>query len=174
MVSYICRFNALSPVLNKYLVYAQKTDRNLFAFSQTPTLQYDRTKTAGKALMADSIEAQNGLSPTEIVEIPDKDTSKQLALLDDLKAQATLKYSVKDYDVAAELYSQATELQAELNGEMSAQNADLLYAYGRCLYHFAVKNSDVLGSKVAGEKQEGGPGRSKGKKAAKQSGTASS
>lgn len=72
--------------------------------------------------------------------------------LKDLIAQATLKYSIKDYNAAAELYSHATELQAEVNGEMSPDNADLLYAYGRCLYHLAVKNSDVLGSKVAGEK----------------------
>lgn len=71
-----------------------------------------------------------------------------------LTAQATLKYSVKDYNAAAELYSQATELQAEINGELSSENADLLYAYGRCLYHVAVKNSDVLGSKVTGEKRE--------------------
>ena len=80
--------------------------------------------------------------------------------LGDLIAQATLKYSVKDYNAAAELYSQATELQAELNGEMSSQNADLLYAYGRCLYHAAVRNSDVLGSRVAGEKREEGPKKS--------------
>ena len=73
-----------------------------------------------------------------------------------LNAQATLKYSVKDYNAAADLYSQATELQAEINGELSSENADLLYAYGRCLYHVAVKNSDVLGSKVAGEKRDGG------------------
>lgn len=76
--------------------------------------------------------------------------------LRNLTAQATLKYSVKDYNAAAELYSQATELQADINGEMSSENADLLYAYGRCLYHVAVKNSDVLGSKVAGEKREEG------------------
>ena len=74
--------------------------------------------------------------------------------LAEIIAQATLKYSVKDYDAAAELYSRATELQAEINGEMSLQNAELLYAYGRCLYHVAVKNSDVLGTKVAGEKQD--------------------
>ena len=74
--------------------------------------------------------------------------------LRNLMAQATLKYSVKDYTAAADLYSQATELQAEINGEMSSQNADLLYAYGRCLYHVAVKNSDVLGSKIPGEKRE--------------------
>ena len=72
--------------------------------------------------------------------------------LTDLTAQATAKYAVKDYAAAAELYSRATELQAEINGEMSPRNADLLYAYGRCLYHVAVSNSDVLGTKVAGEK----------------------
>ena len=37
---------------------------------------------------------------------------------------------------------------------MSSRNAELLYAYGRCLYHVAVKNSDVLGSKVAGERED--------------------
>ena len=84
--------------------------------------------------------------------------------LKDLTAQATLKYTVKDYNAAAELYSQATELQAEINGEMSPENADLLYAYGRCLYHVAVKNSDVLGSKVAGEKREEGSKKSSSKK----------
>lgn len=91
--------------------------------------------------------------------------------LRNLTAQATLKYSVKDYDAAAELYSQGTELQAEINGELSSDNADLLYAYGRCLYHVAVKNSDVLGSKVAGEKREEGhkkPGIKKQKKQEKQ------
>lgn len=83
--------------------------------------------------------------------------SDRQAELEALVAQATFKYSVKDYDAAAELYSQATELQAELNGEMASENADLLYAYGRCLYHAAVRNSDVLGSKVAGEKQQAAP-----------------
>ena len=83
--------------------------------------------------------------------------SDRQAELGKLIAQATSKYSLKDYDAAAEFYSQATELQAELNGEMAAQNADLLYAYGRCLYHAAVRNSDVLGSRVAGEKQPDKP-----------------
>lgn len=76
------------------------------------------------------------------------------AQLEAFTAEATLKYSIKDYDAAAELYSQATELQAHINGEMSPLNADLLYAYGRCLYHVGLRNSDVLGSKVAGEARE--------------------
>ena len=80
-----------------------------------------------------------------------------------ITAQATLKYSVKDYNTAADLYSKATELQAEINGELSLENADLLYAYGRCLYHVAVRNSDVLGSNITGEKSEEGhkPGSKK-------------
>ena len=80
----------------------------------------------------------------------------QVAKLQELTAQATAKYAMKDYSAAAELYAYATELQADINGEMSSANANLLYAYGRCLYHVAVKKSDVLGlSKVAGQDPEG-------------------
>ena len=74
--------------------------------------------------------------------------------IETLSAHANARYAIKDYNSAAELYSKAAELQAELNGEMSTKNAYLLYSYGRCLYHVAVSNSDVLGSKVTGEKRE--------------------
>lgn len=90
--------------------------------------------------------------PPTVSSVTDSGLKSQTAL-NDLVAKATAKYAVKDYSAAAELYSQATELQAELNGEMSVQNADLLYFYGRCLYHVAVQNSDVLGTKVAGEER---------------------
>ncbi|KAK5801018.1 hypothetical protein VI817_003230 [Penicillium citrinum] len=73
------------------------------------------------------------------------------AQLDDLISRAAAKDAAKDHNAASELYSQATELQAELNGELSPENADLLYAYGKSLYNVAVSKSDVLGSKVAGE-----------------------
>jgi HAT1-interacting factor 1 len=73
------------------------------------------------------------------------------AQLNDLITRAAAKDATKDYNAASELYSQATELQAELNGELSPENADLLYAYGKSLYNVAVSKSDVLGSKVAGE-----------------------
>lgn len=75
------------------------------------------------------------------------------AQLDSLITRAAAKDAIKDHDSASELYSQATELQAELNGELSPDNADLLYAYGKSLYNVAVSKSDVLGSKVAGEQQ---------------------
>lgn len=77
------------------------------------------------------------------------------AQLDDLIARAAAKDATKDHDAASELYSQATEIQAELNGELSTENADLLYAYGKSLYNVAVSKSDVLGSKVAGEPESG-------------------
>lgn len=80
-------------------------------------------------------------------------TQDKRAQLDDLIARAAAKDATKDHNSASELYSQATELQAELNGEMSPENADLLYSYGKSLYNVAVSRSDVLGSKVAGEPQ---------------------
>lgn len=78
-------------------------------------------------------------------------TEETLAQLNSLKASATKEYSLRNYTAAADFYSEATELQAELNGEMSPENADLLYYYGRCLYHVAVSASDVLGGKVTGD-----------------------
>ena len=89
----------------------------------------------------------------------------RISRLKDLTAQATSRYSLKDYNAAAELYAHATELQAEINGEMSSDNSNLLYAYGRCLYHVAVNNSDVLGPRVAGEKPKEGPKKSPRKEA---------
>lgn len=73
------------------------------------------------------------------------------AQLEDLITRAAAKDATKDHNAASELYSQATELQADLNGELSPENADLLYSYGKSLYNVAVSKSDVLGSKVAGE-----------------------
>lgn len=132
-----------------------------------------RNRISGRWVMADSLGARSELSPNDTTEIPDKDTSARLAQLDHLRAQGTLKYNVKDYDAAADFFSQATELQAEVNGEMASQNADLLYDYGRCLFHVAVANNDILGSRVAGEKRQNGSSRSRDKKMVRENGTAS-
>ena len=102
--------------------------------------------------MSDRIEAPS--EPSGLLSPPIDDRSSRLK---DLVAQATSRYSVKDYNAAAEIYAHATELQAEIHGEMSSHNAGLLYAYGRCLYHVAINNSDVLGPRIAGEKPTEGP-----------------
>lgn len=79
------------------------------------------------------------------------DIDDQRARLQELVTRAAAKDAIKDFNAAAEFYSEATELQVELNGEMSLDNADLLFAYGKALYNVAVSKSDVLGTKVAGE-----------------------
>jgi HAT1-interacting factor 1 len=99
--------------------------------------------------MADTKDISKLFSAIEAPAPPSTGDTDRLA---SLIAQATAKYAIKDYLPAADYYSQATELQAELNGEMAMENADLLYSYGKCLYFVAVKNSDVLGGEAAGAK----------------------
>ncbi|KAF2734746.1 hypothetical protein EJ04DRAFT_512310 [Polyplosphaeria fusca] len=74
--------------------------------------------------------------------------------LDELVKSASLQYSLKNFAAAAEFYSQATEVQGQLNGEMAPENAELLYYYGRALYKVAIATSDVLGNKVAKEEKK--------------------
>src|SRR4051812_46080935 len=74
--------------------------------------------------------------------------------LADLCAKGTAKYAHKNFEEAAELYARAAELQAELNGEMSPDNADILFLYGRSLFKVGQSKSDVLGGKAGGEKKK--------------------
>lgn len=83
--------------------------------------------------------------------------------VDELTKAASLHYSTKNFSAAADNYADAVEIQAELNGEMAPENAELLFYYGRALYKVAVAKSDVLGNKVAQEDKK----KSKSKKAAK-------
>ncbi|KAL2833228.1 hypothetical protein BDW59DRAFT_76975 [Aspergillus cavernicola] len=96
------------------------------------------------------MEAQG---PNEASASPDLATGDTRKQLETLIKRAAAKDIIKDYNAAAELYSEATELQAKLNGELSINNADLLFAYGKALYNVAISKSDVLGSKVAGKSQ---------------------
>ncbi|KAH8434747.1 SHNi-TPR domain-containing protein [Aspergillus melleus] len=98
--------------------------------------------------MADDV--QNKTSPSPAGATADVSLRAQL---ESLIERAAAKDALKDFDSAAEIYSEATELQAKLNGELSLDNADLLFAYGKALYNVAVSKSDVLGSKVAGDAQ---------------------
>ena len=98
--------------------------------------------------------ADNGTSIPPVI-IHNQSLSKNPLNLEELIAQATAKYARKEYSDAADLYSRATELQAESNGEMSPLNAELLFCYGRSLYQVALLSSDVLGSKVTKEANVG-------------------
>lgn len=90
--------------------------------------------------------AEPSTAPPQTEETSNQSPQEQLA---ELTARATAEYAVKHYSEAAELYSQATELQAEVNGEMALENADLLYSYGKCLFFLAQQTSSVLGGTAA-------------------------
>ncbi|KAL2787259.1 hypothetical protein BJX66DRAFT_16187 [Aspergillus keveii] len=96
------------------------------------------------------MDAPRGNKASASLDVAAEGTKEQLNAL--IK-RAAAKDLIKDYNAAVELYSEATELQAKLNGEMSLDNADLLFAYGKALYNVAISKSDVLGSKVAGKAQ---------------------
>ncbi|KAI5281199.1 hypothetical protein KEM54_003369 [Ascosphaera aggregata] len=73
---------------------------------------------------------------------------------------------MKDHETAADLFSQATELQAKLNGEMCLDNAELLYNCGKSLYNLAMSRSDVFGAKMTSEIKAESPATTKDGKAA--------
>ncbi|KAK1760553.1 hypothetical protein QBC47DRAFT_367473 [Echria macrotheca] len=73
--------------------------------------------------------------------------------LADLSAKATALYARKDYEGAAEVYAQAAEMQAEMNGEMNPDNAEILFLYGRALFKVGQGKSDVLGGKAPDTKK---------------------
>lgn len=95
--------------------------------------------------MADSTSA----SAAPAAEIP-----RTKEKLDELTSAASLQYSLKNFAAAADHYADASEIQAELNGEMAPENAELLFYYGRALYKVAMQKSDVLGTKVAQEEKK--------------------
>lgn len=83
--------------------------------------------------------------------------------LADLTAKATALYAQKKYEEAAEIFSQATEMQAEINTEMAPENADILFLYGRALFKVGQSKSDVLGGKPTGDKKSNGAANKKSK-----------
>jgi HAT1-interacting factor 1 len=95
--------------------------------------------------MSDLVDRSIIDAPPAEDDAPKADAAK----LTELTNAGNLQYSLKKYSEAAELYSQATEIQDEINGEMALENAELLFLYGRALYKVAVSKSDVLGGQVA-------------------------
>ncbi|KAI9048650.1 hypothetical protein LZ554_007481 [Drepanopeziza brunnea f. sp. 'monogermtubi'] len=85
--------------------------------------------------------------------------------LADLCAKGTAQYARKNYEDASDLFGRAAELQAELNGELSNDNADILFLYGRSLFKVGQSKSDVLGGKSGGEKKKKPKGIAEEKKA---------
>ena len=80
---------------------------------------------------------------------PDQVALSLKVSLADLCAKAAVLYSQqKNYEEAAEVYARAAEMQAEINGEMDPENAEILFLYGRALFKVGQSKSDVLGGKA--------------------------
>ncbi|RYP53287.1 hypothetical protein DL769_010540 [Monosporascus sp. CRB-8-3] len=93
-------------------------------------------------------------TPVSLPPLDEEEREKSVKVsLADLTAKASALYLQKNYEEAAEVYAQASEMQAELNGEMNADNADILFLYGRSLFKVGQAKSDVLGT-AGGEKKK--------------------
>jgi hypothetical protein len=73
--------------------------------------------------------------------------------LADLCAKGTSYFAHKNYNEAADYFARASELQAELNGEMDPENAEVLFLYGRSLFKVGQSKSDVLGGRAGGQQK---------------------
>lgn len=99
-------------------------------------------------------------------EVDDDIKSKKVTLAD-LSAKGTALYAHKKYESAADIFSRASILQAEINGETAPENAEILFHYGRSLFKVGQSKSDVLGGSAPVEKKTKANGGASSKKAAK-------
>ncbi|CAK7200961.1 hypothetical protein SEUCBS139899_003661 [Sporothrix eucalyptigena] len=97
-----------------------------------------------------STPAGSGAVTPAMSELPPDQVAYSLKVsLADLCAKAAMLYSQqKNYEEAAEVYARAAEMQAEINGEMDPENAEILFLYGRSLFKVGQSKSDVLGGKA--------------------------
>lgn len=98
-----------------------------------------------------------GTSTPQVELNPEQAALSLKVSLADLCAKATALYAHKQYEEAAEVYAQAAEMQAEMNGEMSPDNAEILFLYGRALFKVGQSKSDVLGGKAPEPKKQTKP-----------------
>ncbi|KAF4504020.1 hypothetical protein G6O67_008642 [Ophiocordyceps sinensis] len=83
----------------------------------------------------------------------DQDIKSKRVTLADLSAKGSALYAHKNYEEAADIFSLASVLQAEMNGELDPDNAEILFHYGRSLFKVGQCKSDVFGCPVAADKR---------------------
>lgn len=123
----------------------------------TTSLVGDIAQAAASA--ASSVPTTPGIATAGTVTPFELDERQRRLSLDvslaDLCAKATALYVQKKYEDAADIFSRATEMQAEMNGEMNPKNAEILFLYGRALYKVGQSKSDVLGGAAPVTEGEG-------------------
>jgi HAT1-interacting factor 1 len=96
----------------------------------------------------------------------DDDIKSKKVTLADLSAKGTALYAHKKYEDAADVFSTASVLQAEINGETAPENAEILFHYGRSLFKVGQSKSDVLGGNAPATEKKKPNGKAKPAKAA--------
>ncbi|KAH6968640.1 hypothetical protein HG530_013364 [Fusarium avenaceum] len=91
----------------------------------------------------------------------DQDPNSKKVTLADLSAKGAALYAYRNYEEAAEVFSRASVLQAEINGETAPENAEILFHYGRSLFKVGQSKSDVLGGPAVSEKKKNTEGKAK-------------
>lgn len=104
----------------------------------------------------------------------DEDIKSKKVTLADLSAKGTALYAHKKYEDAADVFSTASVLQADINGETAPENAEILFHYGRSLFKVGQSKSDVLGGPAAADKKSKASGKSKAKPSASKDAAAES
>ncbi|KAI5462715.1 hypothetical protein BGZ63DRAFT_355237 [Mariannaea sp. PMI_226] len=117
--------------------------------AQAKSADQDETEAAPAA--ANAIDAAETAEATPEVE---EDVKSKKVTLADLSAKGTTLYAQRKYEDATEIFSRASILQAEINGETAPENAEILFHYGRSLFKVGQSKSDVLGGPAASEKRK--------------------
>ncbi|KAK7398450.1 hypothetical protein QQX98_012174 [Neonectria punicea] len=122
---------------------------------------------------ADKDDAEAAPIVTDVVDAADKaidadavddDIKSRKVTLADLCAKGTTLYAQRNYEEATEIFSRASVLQAEINGETAPENAEILFHYGRSLFRVGQSKSDVLGGPAAADNKKKANGDAKPKK----------
>ena len=116
----------------------------------------DNVEAAAPAAIPAEVAELKAAAEEEDVATPisrDEDPKSRRVSLADLSARGTTLYAHKNYDDAAEIFSKASAMQAELNGETAPENAEILFHYGRSVFKVGQSNSDVLGGPAAADKK---------------------
>ncbi|ODA83137.1 hypothetical protein RJ55_01647 [Drechmeria coniospora] len=112
---------------------------------------------SGKSLLEEPAAADSGFA-TPISR--DEDPNSKKVTLADLSAKGTALYAHRSYEEATEIFSRASILQAEINGETAPENAEILFHYGRSLFKVGQSKSDVLGGPAVADKGAAAKGAS--------------
>lgn len=120
------------------------------------TVEVTKQVPAANDAAADTPAIDEPATEANGAEEPELDDAAKKALVTELTAKGASLYSQKNFEEAAEVFSKASVLQAELNGETAPENAEVLFYYGRSLFKVGQSKSDVLGGQAAGEKKPNG------------------